>query len=120
MRIYSDFDFDRFQPWSGAVTTYNRIAEENKGDELEWLLDELYPDGMTETQFNDLLWFETDLIYEFLGISDEEETVDFTKYETFEEFCTGFACVDCPLYSMCGATDCENRFEELKREGVTL
>ena len=73
MRIYKEFDFDSFQPWSGAVHTYNRIQEERKGAALETILDELYPDGMTETELNDLLWFEPETIFEWLGIEEEED-----------------------------------------------
>lgn len=73
MRIYNEFDFDSFQPWSGAVDTYNRIQEEGKGAALETILDELYPDGMTETELNDLLWFEPETIFEWLGIEEEED-----------------------------------------------
>lgn len=73
MRIYKEFDFDSFQPWSGAVDTYNRIQEEGKGAALETILDELYPDGMTETELNDLLWFEPETIFEWLGIEEEED-----------------------------------------------
>lgn len=73
MRIYKEFDFDSFQPWSGAVDTYNRIQEEGKGAALETILDELYSDGMTETELNDLLWFEPETIFEWLGIEEEED-----------------------------------------------
>lgn len=73
MRIYKEFDFDSFQPWSGAVDTYNRIQEEGKGAAFETILDELYPDGMTETELNDLLWFEPETIFEWLGIEEEED-----------------------------------------------
>lgn len=73
MRIYKEFDFDSFQPWSGAVDAYNRIQEEGKGAALETILDELYPDGMTETELNDFLWFEPETIFEWLGIEEEED-----------------------------------------------
>jgi hypothetical protein len=42
-------------------------------DELESILDELYPDGMTETQLNDLMWFDFDTIKNWLGIEEDEE-----------------------------------------------
>ena len=73
MKIYTELDITRFEAWSGAVPTYNRIAEENKLDQLEQLLEELYPDGIEETQLNDLLWFESEWLLESLGISEEEE-----------------------------------------------
>ena len=62
-----------FDAWSGAVDTKERIIQEGKADEFDNLIDELYPDGLSETQLNDILWFEEDWIFEMLGISDEEE-----------------------------------------------
>ena len=62
-----------FDAWSGAVDTKERIINEGKADEFNNLIDELYPDGLSETQLNDILWFEEDWIFEMLGISDEEE-----------------------------------------------
>ena len=37
------------------------------------LIDELYPEGLTDTELNDLLWFDADWILENLGIKEEEE-----------------------------------------------
>ena len=62
-----------FDAWSGAADTKERIIQEGKADEFDNLIDELYPDGLSETQLNDILWFEEDWIFEMLGISDEEE-----------------------------------------------
>lgn len=71
--INNNQTLDNFNAWSGAVDTKERILDENKGDIFEDLIEELYPDGLTETQLNDILWFERDWIFENLGISDEEE-----------------------------------------------
>ena len=73
MKLYRELDLTRFEPWSGAVDTYNAICNANKLDELESLLDELYSDGIEETNLNDLLWFESEWLFECLGISEEEE-----------------------------------------------
>ena len=73
MKLYRELDLERFEPWSGAVDTYNTIHNANKLDELECLLDELYPDGIEETQLNDLLWFDSEWLLECLGIEEEEE-----------------------------------------------
>ena len=62
-----------FQAWSGAKGTKETILKAHKSEEFEQLIDDLYPDGLTETQLNDLLWFEPDWIFETLGISEEEE-----------------------------------------------
>ena len=73
MKITKEISLEDFEAWSGAVNTLERIIDENKCDQLEYMLEELYPDGMTETELNDLLWFETETLFEWLGIRDEEE-----------------------------------------------
>ena len=62
-----------FDAWSGAKDTKETILNNNKGDEFDVLIEELYPDGLTETQLNDILWFETDWLYESLDIREEKE-----------------------------------------------
>ena len=64
---------ENFNAWSGAVETKNTIIEKGFSKEFDNLICELYPDGLTETQLNDILWFEEDWIFETLGISTEEE-----------------------------------------------
>ena len=73
MKIYSEISLENFEAWSGAADTLNRVKEEGKCDELEALLEDLYPDGMSETELNDFLWFDSDTVYEWLGIEEEEE-----------------------------------------------
>ena len=60
-----------FKAWSGAKDTLNKLIELDKCDDLEFILDDLYPNGLTETQLNDILWFEDEWIYETLGIEEE-------------------------------------------------
>ena len=64
---------DEFEPWSGAVENFERITEEDKLDELDNLIAELYPDGISVTGLNDLLWFEWEYVFESLGIEFERE-----------------------------------------------
>ena len=73
MRIYSETSLENFEAWSGAVNTLDRVREAGKCDELESILEDLYPDGMSETELNDLLWFEPETVYDWLGIEEEEE-----------------------------------------------
>jgi hypothetical protein len=65
-----------FDAWSGAVETKERIINEGKAEEFDSLIEELYPDGLSETALNDLLWFEEDWLFESLGIDNEEEEED--------------------------------------------
>lgn len=79
MKIYSEQSLADFKFWSGAENTAQRIWEElgREGfDQLEAILEDLYPDGIDETELNDLLWFEDKTIYEWLGIGDEENEED--------------------------------------------
>ena len=71
MTITYELDLNSFQAWSGAKETLERIQREGKCAELENILEELYPDGMTETELNDLLWFDSESVYEWLGIRSE-------------------------------------------------
>ena len=73
MTITYELDLNRFEAWSGAKDTLERIQREGKCSELENVLEELYPDGMTETELNDLLWFDSESVYEWLGIRSEEQ-----------------------------------------------
>ena len=71
MTITYELDLNRFEAWSGAKETLERIQREGKCELLEQILEDIYPDGMTETELNDLLWFEPETIYEWLGIRSE-------------------------------------------------
>ena len=75
MKIYSEKSLADFSFWGGAVSTAQRIWDERGSEgfeQLETVLEDLYPDGIDETDLNDLLWFETDTVYEWLGIDNEE------------------------------------------------
>ena len=73
MTITYELDLNSFEAWSGAKDTLDRIQREGKCAELENVLEELYPDGMTETELNDLLWFDSESVYEWLGIRSESQ-----------------------------------------------
>lgn len=69
-------DLDRFQPWSGAVDTFYTIVNAGKGEQFINELEILYPDGITETQLNDLLWFESDWCLELVGLNETDDSDD--------------------------------------------
>lgn len=74
MKIYSDDSvFGNYKPWSGAVDRYNEIAEAGKLEQLAFILEELYPDGMSETELNDFIWFEEDMWREWLNMDGEDK-----------------------------------------------
>lgn len=67
-----EYSLENFNPWAGAIPTYNKIMEKGLENDFGYLVDELFPDGLTEMELNDFLWFEDDYIYEMLGIDMEE------------------------------------------------
>ena len=71
MKITSEISLKNFKAWSGAKDTLNKLIELDKCDELEFILEDLYPDGLTETELNDILWFDDEWIYETLGIEEQ-------------------------------------------------
>ena len=84
MEITSEISLRNFEGWSGAVDTLNTLTDEQK-DNLEAILEELHPDGMDEGNLNDLLWFENDLIAEWLGFEDWEDLERENSEEDDEE-----------------------------------
>lgn len=76
MKIYSEKSLSDFDFWSGAKDTAERIWKEKgqKGfDIIEAILEDEYPEGIDETTLNDIFRFEDETVYEWLGITDEEE-----------------------------------------------
>ena len=72
------FDIDSFEAWSGGKDTLDGLTWEQLQIVQEWIID-LYSDDyilLTETEINDILWFERDEIYELLGLDENGEEID--------------------------------------------
>ena len=65
-------DFSDYIPWAGARNTYALIDYHNKLDELDDLITEYYPDGLTQTELNDILWFDSEWALNSLEIEDDD------------------------------------------------
>jgi len=75
-------DFDKFEPWSGAQDTMERIETANKKDELESHLEDVFADRTpTATEINDYLRFQSDDVYRALGMKPDD-----TEVKTLDEF----------------------------------
>ena len=72
MKIISIIEsITEFEPWSYAVSRYETLTHPQL-ERLDVLLEECYPDGMTDTQLNDILWHDCDWIAELLGFRNWE------------------------------------------------
>ena len=69
--INENLSISDFEAWSGAKDTQQTIIDNNKENDFDSLIEELYPDGLTDTQLNDLLWHDSDWCLEQLGIEIE-------------------------------------------------
>lgn len=81
---------DEYKPWSGAVDTFEAIQDADKVDALDAYLEDIYPEGLTVTELNDLLWFDGDSVLSDLGIYTEDaidtaiqDAVDESQGESF-------------------------------------
>ena len=72
MKIYTEESLRNFEFWSGAKDTVKYLTHEEL-DTIESILEGTYPEGMSDTEINDLFWFEDDTIAEWLGYNDFEE-----------------------------------------------
>lgn len=84
MKISYELDLNTFEAWSGGEDTLNRIIENGLVNEFEEMLEECYPDGMSETQLNDILRFDSEWVYETLGLETEsslKEKIEDIEYQ---------------------------------------
>ena len=65
MKIYKEASIKGYGAWSGAIDTVDTLTDE-QAETLESIFEDIYPDGIDETQLNDILWFECDWIAEVL------------------------------------------------------
>lgn len=72
MLIHTETKLRDFGFWAGGSDTANCLTWEQL-DTIEEILKDIYPNGIDETALNDLMWFEEDLIAEWLGYADFEE-----------------------------------------------
>lgn len=74
MNYTVEFDIDKFEFWSGAKDTIEIVEKHEKMDELQAYIEEVF-DGRepSETDINDFVWFQSDDIYRYLGIDEDED-----------------------------------------------
>lgn len=71
VKIYSEIDIRDFEFWEGAEYTADAFTEEELATIQDRLV-ELYPDGMSDVELNDLFWHDEDFVAELAGYSSFE------------------------------------------------
>ncbi len=72
MLIHTETSLRNFQFWGGGADTANCLTYEQL-DTIESILEDICPQGIDEVELNDLMWFDSDIIAEWLGFNDFEE-----------------------------------------------
>lgn len=72
MKFIKEESLRYFEFWSGAKDRANRLTFEQL-DQVEKILEDSWLEGMSETEINDLFWFDFDTICEWLDIPGENE-----------------------------------------------
>lgn len=80
MKIYTENSLVDFEFWSGAKDTAKYLTDLEL-NQLEEIMEEMNPDGWSETEVNDFFWFEDNYIAELLGYNDFEEIMNRDKEE---------------------------------------
>lgn len=77
-------DLADFEAWSGGEDTKEKIIEADLGEDFMTALEDHYPDGLTATELNDLLWVEEEWCYKLVGLNShgvESKSFDDLKWE---------------------------------------
>lgn len=92
IKVMKEINIEDFEAWSGGEDTLNRIIEEGKTKEFEDYINDLYSDGIDETQLNDILWFDSQQVLQDLGINeyDTDEIVEDFKKDYLDELKEGY------------------------------
>lgn len=75
MVVLRDIYLRNFDFWAGAVDTVHELTEDDL-DILEEEISSQYPDGIGETELNDLFWHEEDEIAMMLGYTCWEDMLE--------------------------------------------
>lgn len=84
MKIYYEVDIDEFEFWEGGKCVADSFSE----DDLEAIqnkLEELYPDGMSDTELNDLFWHDEDFVAGLAGYSSFQKVKEGIKSDEEDE-----------------------------------
>ena len=123
MKYYVETSLENFEAWSGGRDTLEVLIEKGLCDTVEACLEEVLGEDISDTDINDALWFERDMIAEWCGFSswdaleygeeEEEETAEEEAEENnFSRWCENQSrdCSGCPYQKMINMGDCETAY----------
>jgi hypothetical protein len=78
MRVVKEFNLEDFEAWAGGRDTLDTLIEKNLVEKADIIIEQYFNDcgdvePPTETELNDLLWFEREWLAEALGFGSWDE-----------------------------------------------
>ena len=70
MKIISEKNLRDFNAWGGAIETKKIILDAGLEEEFEEIINQCSPEGISDTNLNDILWFNRDWVLQILGIEE--------------------------------------------------
>ena len=122
MKYYVETSLENFEAWSGGRDTLEVLIEKGLCDTVEACLEEALGEDVSDTDINDILWMERDMIAEWCGFSswdaleygeeEEEETEEEEADNNFSRWCEnwGYNCSGCPYQKLINLGDCETAY----------
>ena len=79
MKIVDEIDLADYDGcWGQGARNLEKLTGDERG-RLGSILGELYPEGMTPTELNDLLWFDFESVCRWLGLDYDPETDEIAR-----------------------------------------
>lgn len=87
IKIVDEITLENFESWGQATDTKEKILNDGKGDEFDRYIEDCFPDGLSLTQLNDILAYDSQRVFEDLDIIEIEtaEIVETLKKDNWEE-----------------------------------
>lgn len=75
MKVFSEINLSSFEFWGGAKLNADMLTFDEL-EQLDYVLEDCYNEGISETMVNDIMWFEFEWVCEMLGyVYDVENDV---------------------------------------------
>ena len=71
MKLTTNTNIAHFKFWSGAVDNA-KLLSYTELNRLDDILEDIYTEGLSETELNDLFWFDFELVCEWLDLDYDE------------------------------------------------
>lgn len=75
MKVFCEISLANFEFWAGAKCRAEQLTYYEL-EQLEYILEDIYPYGVEDVVINDLFWFDFPIVCEWLGLElDENEDI---------------------------------------------